>query len=138
MAVIDEIKLRFGTETLVQLTNHNEDRTATTINDIRLQKAIDDAAADFQVKTGFAFQGDVAEHLAIICNGTIFKLQFYKDFDSSLTSSLGRDFYGALASLARRKSMLFRNMTDADARQAENPCDRPFRRDLKVFNARRR
>jgi len=137
MAVIDEIKLRFGTETLIQLTNHNEDRAATTINDIRLQKAIDDATADFQVKTGLAFRGEVAEHLAIICNGTIFKLQFYKDFDSSLTSSLGRDFYGALASLARRKSMLFRNMTDAEARKPESRCDRPLSRDLRIFNARR-
>lgn len=138
MTLIEDITNRFGTHTLVELTNHSDDGLPTTINMVRLQSAIDDAIGDFQAKTGILYD-ESKEYKSIIMNGVIYKLQFYKDLDGNLTNSLARDFYGALASLASRKTMNFRTRSDAEiARDTYNCQEHPLSRNNKIFSARRR
>ena len=137
MTLINDVITRFGTGTLVHLTNYAEDEDATTINEDRLQAAIDDAAGDFAAKTGILYNNDSAEFKAILMNGIIYKLQYYKDLDSSLTETLGRNFYGALSALARRKSIGFRTRSDADInRNTYKQCEHPLSRNNSIFNIR--
>jgi hypothetical protein len=76
VATIDEIKARVNEQLLAELTNHGE-TSATTVDDTRLQLAIDDMEGDFALKTGVAFDVTVAAHLAVAWRGTYYYLLDY-------------------------------------------------------------
>ncbi len=77
MALIDEVKSRIPTQKLAELTNLN-DISVKTIDDPRLQLAVDDAEAEFKVRVGVVYDNDDARHKNFAIIGVVRILQLDK------------------------------------------------------------
>ncbi len=77
MALIDEVKSRFPTQKLAELTNVN-DISVKTIDDPRLQIASDDTEAEFEVRTGVVYDNANVRHRRFAVIGVVRLLQVDK------------------------------------------------------------
>jgi hypothetical protein len=77
MALVDEVKSRFPTEKLIQLTNVDS-TDATTIDDARLLLAATDVEGDFRTLAGILYNNADARHVSFATTGVIRKLQVWK------------------------------------------------------------
>ncbi len=77
MALVDEVKSRFPTEKLVQLTNVDS-TDATTINEARLLLAATDVEGDFRTLAGVVYSNADARHVSFATTGVVRKLQVWK------------------------------------------------------------
>lgn len=73
MALIDEVKARFGEQYLVNISNPY-DETATTIDDTRLGKACTDVEADFETFGQVEFDASEPQHVSLAVAGVEMKL----------------------------------------------------------------
>ncbi len=70
MPLATDVRNRYSTQYIVELTNPG-DRNATTFDGTRLQFAVDDVEALFQVYAGVVYDETNARHLAIAVEGVI-------------------------------------------------------------------
>lgn len=73
MALIDEVKARYSSAFLINLTNPN-DETASAIDDTVLAAVCTDVAADFEIFAGVAFDSSDSRHVTTAVDGVIHKL----------------------------------------------------------------
>ena len=73
MALWDEVVTRYSADRLVKLTNP-EDATATSIDTNRSAAAVADAAAEFEVETGVAYDNTIARHVGAAVEGVVYYL----------------------------------------------------------------
>lgn len=76
MALSDRVTERISTQRLVELTNP-QDRSATSIDTTRLGFAAQDAAAEFQVRTGVSYDDTNAVHILACVQGVIYHLHLF-------------------------------------------------------------
>ncbi|RLD10051.1 MAG: hypothetical protein DRI56_03245 [Chloroflexota bacterium] len=93
------VQNRFATQLLIELTNSSN--SATTIDTDVLEAAASDAIGEFERVTGIAHDDNNASHVAILCRGTVYFLEFYKARDTSLIKWRSGDFYGALLGIRK-------------------------------------
>lgn len=89
------IKKRFGLQYLVEITNNDSDET--TINDVVLECACDDAIGEFNRVVGEEYDNAIKAHTGICVKGVLYFLEYYKARDVSLINSRQKDFYASLA-----------------------------------------
>lgn len=77
MALTDEVITRYSNARLVQLTNPDAARGTTSVDTTRLAAAATDAAAEFALLAGTAYDGTDAGHVAAAVLGVIWKLETY-------------------------------------------------------------
>ena len=92
----DAIKARFGNQYLIEITNN--DSSATTINEIVLECACDDAQGEFNRITGDSYDSTIKAHTSTCIKGVLYYLEYYKARDVALLNSRQRDFYTSLSS----------------------------------------
>lgn len=93
------VENRYANQLLVQLTNSSV--SATTIDSTVLEAAASDAIGEFERIVGVTHLDTNASHLAILCRGTVYFLEFYKARDTSLIKARQNDFYGALTNFRK-------------------------------------
>ena len=81
MALIDEVKGRYPSSLLIELTNQGN-TAGSTINDTVLGYAAADAAAEFTVETGLSFDLTKAAHVACCSAGTLYYLYSYSGMET--------------------------------------------------------
>ncbi len=77
MALIDEVKARYATSKLVQLTTQ-DDTSATSINDTVLGYAVTDVEAYFRTHAGATYDNSDPRFVPIACDGVVTLLQARK------------------------------------------------------------
>ena len=82
MALIDEVKARFGTQYLVNLSNPYLE-TGTTIDETRLGKACTDVEADIETFAGVEFDLTDARYVSLAIAGVELKLLIWNGVESS-------------------------------------------------------
>ena len=87
MAFIDEVKSRIPSNTLIQLTNAN-DQAASVISSGVLINAITDTQNYFQIESGEIFDATKTLHITIGIAGVIYFLNWYKDTLSEAIKNL--------------------------------------------------
>lgn len=83
MTLLTDVKARIPTQKLVELTNV-DDPSIKIVTDARLQLAIDDAEAEFKVRTGVVYDNTDARHKTFIIIGVVRILQLDKLESSSV------------------------------------------------------
>lgn len=73
MALKDEVKSRFGAKYLVAISNPY-DSPATTIDDGRMDLAVTDTIADFEIYAGLVYDNANAKHVTVAVEGVVSKL----------------------------------------------------------------
>ena len=130
MAFLDEVKARFSTIVLRQLTNdgHIDPATATVV-DAKILTALSDAQAEFERISGF--KPDIADpsHVAAVCQGVLAYLHAYKGTDSD-TQREHRIRFVFQAQNARDVFTSPPGNTSALTPSTEVPTSRPVRPDM--------
>jgi hypothetical protein len=98
MALSDEVKGRYPSNLLIELTNQG-DTTAITINDTVLGYAAADAEGEFKVETGLTFDATKAAHVACCTAGTLFYLYSYSGIETSTAQKERQRFERFLAKI---------------------------------------
>jgi len=104
MALIDEVKTRFGGATsrrLIELTNDSAVGGAT-INDTVLAAACTDAEGHFRRESGLEPDITLAFHIHLLIQGVIAYLEFYKGRESSVMNANFERFEKGLFQLRKR------------------------------------
>ena len=91
MALIDEVKARYTSARLIQLTNRG-DKSASTIDDTLLGKAVTDAEAEFQMIAGVAYDNTLAIHVAAGVKGVIALLYAWGENPGTGAEKMWDDF----------------------------------------------
>ena len=81
MALIDEVKGRYPSSLLIELTNQGN-TAASTVNDTVLGYAASDATAEFKVETGLTFDLTKPAHIACCSAGALYYLYSYSGIET--------------------------------------------------------
>ena len=101
MALEDEVKNRYSSVRLIQLTN-DDSQTATTINDAILTKAVEDVKITFELHGGVKFDINNDIHILIGVEGVIIRLHTYKAIGGDRSDDLWNRWKEELRDLERR------------------------------------
>jgi len=123
MALIDEVKARYATQKLVELTQRDS-TSATTIDDTVLGYAITDISATFEVEAGVAYDNSDARHVAVATAGVIVLLQLWKrstiqELDPEWQAWLTR--LRSLGQVTGRNRIVMRSSSQVREQQRQRP-----------------
>lgn len=125
------VKVRISSQYLKELSN--ESAVATTINDTVLEAAAADSIGEFERVTGKTHDTTNASHLAILCRGTVYFLEFYKARDTAMIKGRQSDFYGALTNFRKLAAQLATSNSNIDFEREAAGTQTDMAKERKVF-----